>query len=289
MGDKRPLSPEGEADGGAAYGDDGEGCPAAFFARRSFLQGTVATGLAGAVGAGLLDSATAHTATPSGRRGKAAKPIPFHGYHQAGIAMPRQRVAILVAFDVTASGRKELTDLLRTLTARARFLTAGGTVPKTSPDAPPSDTGIVGPEIVPDQLTPVGVAVTPDGGSVYVANEVTARVSVISTRTGKITATVPVGQGVFGVTLAPDGKKAYAAVLGPGDVAVIDTASRRVTGKAHVGPPGTDPFNIAVTSDTVYVTDQGAGTFSIIDRATLKVTATLTLGNSPYGVAVSPR
>lgn len=89
------------------------------------------------------------------------------------------------------------------------------------------------------------------------------------------------------MTLAPDGKKAYVAVLGPGNVKVIDTGSHRVTGTVNVGPPGTDPFNIAVTSHAVYVTDQGAGTLTVIDPKTLKVTATLALGNSPYGVAVA--
>jgi YVTN family beta-propeller protein len=130
--------------------------------------------------------------------------------------------------------------------------------------------------------------VTPDGGSVYVANEAAASVTVVATGTGKITATVPVGEGVFGVTLAPDGQKAYAAVLGPGNVSVIDTRTHHVSSTVNVGPPGTDPFNIAVTSSAVYVTDQGGGTFTVINPSTLKVTATLTLGSSPYGVAVSP-
>jgi YVTN family beta-propeller protein len=55
-----------------------------------------------------------------------------------------------------------------------------------------------------------------------------------------------------------------------------------------VGPPQTDPFNIAVTSSAVYVTDQGAGTLTVIDAKALKVAATITVGDSPYGVAVDP-
>ena len=43
-----------------------------------------------------------------------------------------------------------------------------------------------------------------------------------------------------------------------------------------------------VTSGAVYVTNQGAGTLTVIDPKTLKIVATVTLGNSPYGVAVSP-
>ena len=55
--------------------------------------------------------------------------MPFYGPHQAGILPTPQRQAIVVSFDVTAKDRGELTDLLRALTSRARFLTAGGTPP----------------------------------------------------------------------------------------------------------------------------------------------------------------
>jgi deferrochelatase/peroxidase EfeB len=59
----------------------------------------------------------------------------------------------VVSFNVTADGRGELTDLLQTLTDRARFLTAGGTPPPVGIGAPPSDSGVLGPTVVPDGLT----------------------------------------------------------------------------------------------------------------------------------------
>ncbi|MCW2918820.1 MAG: peroxidase [Actinomycetia bacterium] len=142
MTDKRPPTPEdGWNDGG---------CPASFLARRSFLQGTVA-GLAGAAGASLLGNDTALADTASGTASTRA--IPFHGYYQAGIATPPQTIGSFVSFDVTASGRKELQDLFRTLTARARILTAGGTPPKAPPGSAPPDNGILGRDVVPDDLT----------------------------------------------------------------------------------------------------------------------------------------
>jgi YVTN family beta-propeller protein len=97
---------------------------------------------------------------------------------------------------------------------------------------------------------------------------------------------VPTGQGPFGVTLAPGGQSAYAAILGPGNVSAISTRTHRIGGTVNVGPPQTDPFNIAVTSSAVYVTNHGAGTGAVIDPKALKVVATITVGNSPYGVAV---
>jgi deferrochelatase/peroxidase EfeB len=144
MTDERPSIPEDGWSGG--------GCPARFFARRSFLQGAVAAGVAGAAAGSLLGNDTAHAATQNG--GTASKhAVPFHGVHQAGILTPPQRVGAFVSFDVTAKNRAELTDLFRTLTARARFLTAGGTPPKTPGSSAPSDSEILGPEVVPDNLT----------------------------------------------------------------------------------------------------------------------------------------
>jgi deferrochelatase/peroxidase EfeB len=139
MADERPATPE---DGWRSGG-----CPGNAFARRSFLQGTVA-GLVGAAGGSLLGSDAALADTASGDNARTSA-IPFHGYHQAGIATPPQPIGSFLSFDVTASDRAGLGDLFRTLTARARFLTAGGTPPSSAQ----RDNGILGPKIVPDNLT----------------------------------------------------------------------------------------------------------------------------------------
>lgn len=132
----------------------------------------------------------------------------------------------------------------------------------------------------------MGVAITPDGKSAYVADEVAARVLVVGTSSGKATA-VPVGEGPFDTAIGPDGRFAYSAVLGPGNVSVIDIGNHRVAATIALGPPGTDPFNLEVTDEAIYVTNQGAGTLTVIDPHSHKVVATVTLGDSPYGVAVS--
>jgi deferrochelatase/peroxidase EfeB len=137
--------------------EDGWGggeCPAGF-ARRSFLRGSVAAGLVGAAGVGNLmgnDAAVAVAARP-GDAGEGANVIPFHGEHQAGILTPPQTTGIFASFDVTAANRTELTDLFRTLTARARLLTAGGAPPKASPRSPFQGDLLLGPTPQPDSLT----------------------------------------------------------------------------------------------------------------------------------------
>ena len=79
--------------------------------------------------------------------------VPFHGPHQTGILPMPQRQTAVLSCTVTAEGRGELTDLFQTLTDRARFLTAGGTPPPVGITGPPSDSGILGPVVVPDGLT----------------------------------------------------------------------------------------------------------------------------------------
>jgi deferrochelatase/peroxidase EfeB len=143
------------------------------FDRRGFLTrmglGAVT---AGAAGAGLLgqgasaDAAGGKQATGSsddalladapiaiGTRDPTLGVVPFHGDHQAGITTTRPPVATFASFDVTAQSRGELIDVLKTLTHTARFLTTGGTPPTPTIDAPPDDSGTLGPTVPADGLT----------------------------------------------------------------------------------------------------------------------------------------
>ncbi len=81
------------------------------------------------------------------------KPVPFHGKHQAGITNPPPPAACFAVLDVTATSRSELEQLLKTITARARFLTAGGYPPELGSTAPPADSGTLGSDVPADALT----------------------------------------------------------------------------------------------------------------------------------------
>ncbi|MGW2331253.1 iron uptake transporter deferrochelatase/peroxidase subunit [Streptomyces sp. NPDC001700] len=131
--------------------------------RRGFLRGAAAGTVGAVAGASAAPAAAragglnADGARPEGAGkeagGEAAARVAFHGGHQAGILTPPQRATVFVAFDATAEGRTELTELFRTLTARCRFLTTGGTPDPVGITAPPVDSGTLGPQVTADRLT----------------------------------------------------------------------------------------------------------------------------------------
>jgi deferrochelatase/peroxidase EfeB len=125
--------------------------------RRAFLLGASAAGAAAGVTAGYAYRATrpgpaSELALENAQAGL-LPPVPFEGKYQAGILPQPQHATAVIAFNATAEGRGELTDLFQTITARARFLTAGGTPPPVGIGGPPSDSGVLGPTVVPDGLT----------------------------------------------------------------------------------------------------------------------------------------
>jgi deferrochelatase/peroxidase EfeB len=129
------------------------GCPAGH-GRRSFVKTALGAGAAGAVlaGGGFALGQAGTTQAEAADAGDTSK-VPFHGPHQAGVVTPAPAAATFVSFEVIAENRAELTALFKTITERARFLTAGGTPADLGVGAPPSDNGILGPEVPADGLT----------------------------------------------------------------------------------------------------------------------------------------
>ena len=121
--------------------------------RRDFLRG-LGAGAAGVAVGGAAGAGVASAMSRPRQASPAAEPtVAFHGVHQAGVVTPAQPHATHVAFDVVAGDRKGLADLFRTITERARFLTAGGVPPEIGIGGPPSDSGVLGPAVPADNLT----------------------------------------------------------------------------------------------------------------------------------------
>jgi YVTN family beta-propeller protein len=94
-----------------------------------------------------------------------------------------------------------------------------------------------------ENVKPMGVVVSPDGDTVYVATGRGASVAVIDASSGEVASTIPVGTRPWGIALTPDGRKLYTA-NGPGnDVSVVDVASGRVVATV---PAGDGPWGVVV-------------------------------------------
>ncbi|MCO4317994.1 iron uptake transporter deferrochelatase/peroxidase subunit [Phyllobacterium sp. 21LDTY02-6] len=78
---------------------------------------------------------------------------PFHGLHQPGIVTPRPAAGMVAAFHVLAKSPTEVERLFRLLTERIAFLMQGGAPPQLDDKLPPADSGLLGPDIPPDNLT----------------------------------------------------------------------------------------------------------------------------------------
>jgi len=123
---------------------------------------------------------------------------------------------------------------------------------------------------IPVGKEPNGVAVSPDGSKVYVANTIDGTVSVLAvdraaSPPAEVAATITVGTEPYGVAITPNGTKVYVTNARSNSVSVIDTATNEVkTTITGIGPAtGGEPRGIAITNngndsdtdETVYITN----------------------------------
>jgi deferrochelatase/peroxidase EfeB len=114
--------------------------------RRGFLKVGAAVG-----GGALLAGAGLHEAAAGTPASSAALPS-FEGAHQAMVLSEPTPATAMLSFDVVAGSRRELADLLQTVTGRMRLLYRGGLPQNDGPASPPDDNGILGPRLPAQQV-----------------------------------------------------------------------------------------------------------------------------------------
>ncbi len=154
------------------------------------------------------------------------------------------------------------------------------------------------------QGDPGAIVVTPDGKKVYVANYSAHTVSVITTATNTVTATVTIGAGETGKPIAlavtPNSAHVYVADQGNAQVADITTSTDTVAKTIAVGSmvdgnvvAGGDPNILAVTPEgsKLYVASYTAGAVADIATSADTVTNTIALPGltpGPNALALTP-
>jgi YVTN family beta-propeller protein len=128
--------------------------------------------------------------------------------------------------------------------------------------------------------------VSRDGKRLFIANEDSARFTVLDTRTGAIVGTFPAGHEPEGVRVSPNGKWILITSETDSTVSIIDSSSLEVLKTVHVG---LRPRDAAFTPDSkaAYVSGEGDASLSRVPIPSGEpVTRVLQLGQTarPMGV-----
>jgi YVTN family beta-propeller protein len=134
---------------------------------------------------------------------------------------------------------------------------------------------------------PWGIAVTPNGATVYVANYGDNTVTPISTATNTAGTPIPVGSQPKGIAITPNGATVYVANSGGHTVTPISTATNTAGTPIHVG---TYAESVAITPNgaMAYVTNYGSDTVTPISTATNTAGKPIPVGVAPEGIAITP-
>jgi YVTN family beta-propeller protein len=115
-------------------------------------------------------------------------------------------------------------------------------------------------------LSPMCLALSPDGGRLYVAEHTGNALAIVDPAKGTVLASIPLPEGPVGVAVSPDGRKVYVACASADVVAVVNPEKRAVEKKIHVGR---DPYGVALSKDgsTLYVCNRFTNDVSVVATA----------------------
>ncbi|MEO8602952.1 MAG: hypothetical protein ABI629_10275 [bacterium] len=162
--------------------------------------------------------------------------------------------------------RRERYVALPKLVAVFACLTLGGCAGLGGPTAPPAPPSSVV-AIIPVGDPPVLLAVSPNSQRVYAAGDAT--LSVISTTTNAVLATLTVNPQSAGIAMAPDGSRVYVDSLFSIDLKVLDTATNAllpdVTMFLQRLRGGFGRLVVAPDGQTIYVANKANQAFGVLD------------------------
>ena len=144
---------------------------------------------------------------------------------------------------------------------------------------------------IPVGQEPEGVSTSPDGKFVFVTSEADGTISVIDVAARKVIKTFPVGNRPRHVAFFPDGSKAYVTRENDGVISVMDAIKYQPIVTIELGAPGQiKPMKVILSPDATkaYVSAGRGRKLFVIDTGTNMVTASLEVGDRPWGLALSP-
>ena len=144
-------------------------------------------------------------------------------------------------------------------------------------------------------LRPRSIAITPDGATLFVTDENSSSISVVNAARRTLLETIrlpkadaaPMAPRPMGAVLSPDAKLLFVSNGRAKSVSVIDVAERRLV--RTMNDVGQRPWGIGISADgtKLFTANGPAGDVSIVDVASGAVERRISLGGSPWGIAVA--
>ncbi len=137
--------------------------------------------------------------------------------------------------------------------------------------------------------SPFALAVSPDGGTVYVSDRTAAMIAVLDVAKKRNRAGIPLRGEPQGICLSPDGTRLYVAERGASSVAVIDTGKLEVIDRI-----ATDRWPVAVSlaakTGCLYVSCEDTNSVLVIDlkEAHGKIIQRISVLREPCAIALTP-
>ncbi len=129
-----------------------------------------------------------------------------------------------------------------------------------------------------------GVAASPDGKWVFVADSLNDRVLVLDGKGKQVAGRIAVGATPWNVAFTPDSSSAYVTNSGDDTVSAIDVKSGAVTGTISVSRI---PTGISANGTQMWVTGNVSSTVSVIDTGSNTVLSTVELGISSEPISIA--
>lgn len=144
--------------------------------------------------------------------------------------------------------------------------------------------------VIPAGKAPEGIALSPDGRQLWVADRDGAAVRLFNTTTLSQLAQVAVGPTPIRVLVSPDGRSAVTSNYGDGTLSVIDTRSRKVSRTVRVsGGQAAAQVTILFARDgrRLFVAETGTDTVAEVDLSSGRVLRRLPAGDAGDGLGYS--
>lgn len=147
---------------------------------------------------------------------------------------------------------------------------------------------------------PFRIAINPDGTKAYVTNSNSTTISIIDTKTNKVTGIIDGFDGPSGMVISPSGRRAYVNNYGAGDrsglarsVRFVSLVSNTIIGEEIIVDQA--PAALAMSPDGQYVYvisyvdgNPGTGTMSIIRTSDNTVIDVIPGFSGPFSIALTP-